>query len=231
MSKRKQTQSEPASQTRISAFFPSPSQTQSLGPRSSSPIDLTLDSESDTGTPSRKRLKTTSGFFSPSPTKKLGKPSAHQLGFSKTTHAGTAERYRFDPSLSSRGANVEYDNIQRKRRERAKKILLGNRNVFTRHVGEAGGPSPSDDDGEDEPSHEPEAHIEGDSGEDDDAKFMETISFFTNPKAKGKGKAKGSTAVSKSRKVREIGPSGEPYTPLELQVCFVPLFRSVHFAI
>ncbi|KAK7689136.1 hypothetical protein QCA50_007827 [Cerrena zonata] len=189
MSKRKQTQrNEPEGQTRISSFFSSPSKSQSLVPRSSSPIDLTLDSdESEAGPPSKKRVKTTSGFFTPSPSKQR-----HNAPPRVNDDAGTTERYRFDPSSANAGNGVEYDASQRKRRERAKKILLGSRNIFAHNDENVSGPSPSDDDGEDEPAPQREVPRE-DSDTEEDLKFIETISFFMNPKAKGKGKAKSST--------------------------------------
>ena len=222
MSNRKQgPSSEATSQTRLSPFF---SQT-SLVPRSKSPIDLTLDSdESDTGAPLTKKSKTSSSFFTPSSIKKQATPPPQPGPSNSTDTAGTAgmtERYRFDPSVGN--GSAEYALSQKRRRERAKKILLGNKNIFTHHE-EVAGPSPSDEEEEEDVLPlEPEAPRD-DSDADPEAKFLETISFFTNSKAKGKGRTKPlPTPTSKRKTTREIGPSGEPYTPLELQVSLLHL--------
>lgn len=59
------------------------------------------------------------------------------------------------------------------------------------------------------------------TGDESDAEFSQLLSHFSNSNAKGKGKASAQKRATKASKV-EIGPSGEAYTPLELQVCLRP---------
>ena len=65
--------------------------------------------------------------------------------------------------------------------------------------------------------------VEGDS----ESKFQQMLAMFEGSSthgrkgksaAKGKGTQRGSQSIARPRKVVEIGPSGLPYTPLELQV-------------
>ncbi|KDQ59554.1 hypothetical protein JAAARDRAFT_625109 [Jaapia argillacea MUCL 33604] len=63
----------------------------------------------------------------------------------------------------------------------------------------------------------------GGSDEDSDEAFKSVIGFFKNEQAKAKGKGKGKAALAKAasslkKLPKEVGPSGETYTELELQV-------------
>lgn len=221
------------------------------------PIDLTMDSDSeaednhrDNGEPRAKRRKlisSTSLFFPTSQHSTTGSRSGSgpgaknqsiQLTLSspqapipnKTRDISATERYRFDPTAPAveEPRSTTEERIRRERKERAKRILLGDRGIFSRgdvpdkssHANEAGigdeGDIPADGSGEE-------------SGEDDsDKKFQEMLSMFAESSSKGK-KSKSSAkekavpqtagGATRTKKVGEIGPSGLPYTPLELQVC------------
>ncbi|KAI0350070.1 hypothetical protein OH77DRAFT_1413634 [Trametes cingulata] len=188
--------------------------------RGSSPIDLTLDSDDEGHAPPHKRQKTTtSTFFSP----RRPATSASQPATPAAKSGGHAEQWRFDPSSPSKSRTVE-DEAGRKAHERAKKILLGNANVFNRR-NQSADATPSSDVEEDESARAAPPEEEEDEVE---KKFSELMEMFSSSKVKKKGKstakrtagppAAGSSR-SKSQKIEEIGPSGQPYTPFELQAC------------
>ncbi|KAG6841688.1 hypothetical protein C0991_008326 [Blastosporella zonata] len=183
-------------QATISSFFQL-SQRSSSGKRASSPIhlDLTADEE-----PPTKRLKKSdTSYTSRQPT---------------TPRGGVAEQWRFTPASPDKpetnaapSQRTEAQIIAAKGRHEAfkKKLLLEN-NPFIRK------PMQSHPERASSPIDEQEA----DSGDESDHAFKELSSLFSN-KGKGKGKAV-STAPRKSKQPVAIGPSGEPYTPLEQQV-------------
>ncbi|EIW60757.1 mismatch repair protein MSH3 [Trametes versicolor FP-101664 SS1] len=211
-------------QATISSFF---SKSQSSGKagsknkRGNSPIDLTLDSENEELAPVRKRQRTTtSTFFSP---RRPG-ASASKSGAAATKSGGHAEQWRFNPSSPSKSQKVIEDATQRDAHERAKRILLGSADVFN-NTNRSADAAPSSD-------VEEEAEILAAPAEDDvddaEQKFGELMEMFSSSSSKGKRKGKGTAkktgppvagpSRSKSQKTEEIGPSGQPYTPFELQV-------------
>ena len=121
---------------------------------------------------------------------------------------------------------------QRDAHERAKRILLGDENVFSRRT-HSTDMTPSSD--IDETVANPDAAPEEDEDEAE-KKFSELMEMFSSSKGKGKGKAVTRKAVppvagpSRSRtqkKVEELGPSGQPYTPFELQVSYILVRNSL----
>lgn len=190
--------------------------------RGSSPIDLTLDSENEEHAPARKRQRTTtSTFFSP----RRPAVSASKAEAAATKSGGHAEQWRFDPSSPSKSQKVPEDATQRNAHERAKRILLGSANVFN-NTSRSADAAPSSD-----VEEEAETAVAPPEDDVDDAEqtFGELMEMFSSSSSKGKRKGKGAAkktglpvagpSRSKSQKTEEIGPSGQPYTPFELQVC------------
>lgn len=115
------------------------------------------------------------------------------------------------------------DPTQRSAHERAKKILLGNVNIFNRRTQSADATPSSDVEEEAEKAADPPVEEE-----DSEKKFGELMEMFSSSSSKTKRKGKGAAkksgppvagpSRSKSQKIEEIGPSGQPYTPFELQV-------------
>ena len=126
---------------------------------------------------------------------------------------------------------------QREAHERAKKILLGDENIFSRRM-RSTEVTPSSD--IEEIVADPDAATEEDEDEAE-KKFSELMEMFSSSKGKGKGKAVRRKALppaagpSRSRsqkKVEELGPSGQPYTPFELQVgCIPPRYSPITHAV
>ena len=127
----------------------------------------------------------------------------------------------------SKAAPHADDEGQRRVHERAKKILLGSSDVFA-HRSSSGAATPAPDG--DGPA-EKDAERSADEGDEAEKKFGELMEMFSSstPKAaaakKSKSAAKKAAAPpvagpsrSRTQRVEEIGPSGQPYTPFELQV-------------
>ncbi|KAI0648249.1 muts domain V-domain-containing protein [Trametes meyenii] len=188
--------------------------------RGSTPIDLTLDSDDD-GTPSsppyKRQRTTTSNFFSPKASSKASSKPANPAADS----GGHAERWRFAPGSPDLDRSRREANGRNEAHERAKRILLGSANVFGRQRHSTDSTFSSDIEEDAEDSARP---ADGDE-EDSEKKFSELMEMFGSSKAKkGKNAARRTgpptTGPSRSRsnKVAEIGPSGQAYTPFELQV-------------
>lgn len=180
------------SQSRISAYF---SQTSSPAKKrqhdSGSPvIDLTLgDSEAVEQRPIKK-LKASQD----------GRP---------------LEYWRFDPSQPS-SATVErassMDEGRKKRHEEFKRVLLGENNIFARpkHIQEQAAHSDVGEvSGEDEDG--------GPESDRSDVAFKELTDLFSHKPVRKKGKASAPSIKRNKGASEEIGPSGLPYTPAELQ--------------
>ncbi|KAI0260994.1 DNA mismatch repair protein MSH3 [Gloeopeniophorella convolvens] len=184
-------------QPMISSFFSQPSRTPSApdgGHRSSSPIDLTLSG--DEAPPPAKKRKITHALK-----RDVTPPSSLQ-----PQGGSTSSQWRYEPSQSPERRPVDPE-VQKRREQFAKRLLV--KETSSVDVGRK-----TDD--EDTP------HSRGDdagsSGDESDDKFKQLQKLFTqktDPKKKGKAKA---APAKRSKKQVEIGPSGEPYTALELQV-------------
>jgi DNA mismatch repair protein MSH3 len=169
--------------------------------RDTSFIDLTCD---ELDPPPAKRAKTSLG---------VGESSSHL--------AGTAARWKFDPSSQADketwDSHAAADDLARKRRhEQFKMKLLADNSIFIRRK----------PDGEDNACATSMDKFEGTSDEGssddrDDAFRALTAAFSSKPKGKASGSAGGKprAAPTGRNKVPEVGPSGQTYTPLELQVC------------
>lgn len=212
LSPRKRTTSG-GTQATISSFF---SQTTSSTPstptargktkRRSTPIDLTIDSDDGEPHPPHKRQKTSSSFFGVNMASP--KPATQATG-----NGGHAEQWRFDPSSPSKATEVGDSEEQRRAREKAKRILLGGDDVLN---------------GRNRSNEPPATVVEEDDSDEEhtEKKFGELLEMFSSkPSKKSKSTAKrtkppvAGPSRSRSQKAEEIGPSGQPYTPFELQVC------------
>ncbi|KAI0831758.1 muts domain V-domain-containing protein [Trametes gibbosa] len=224
MSRSKKGSASQGTQATISSFFSQ--EASGAGPstpnakaaskqkRACSPIDLTIDSDDQRILSPRKRQRTATGtIFSP------GRP-ATSAG-SPTKGGGHAEQWRFDPA-SPNGSRTAGNNANlHETHARAKRILLGSANLFAGRSRSAGAAPSSDAEEEAEVVADPP----DDAEEDSEKKFSELMEMFGSSKAKkGKGRAKRSglpaagSSRTKSQKVEEMGPSGQPYTPFEQQV-------------
>ncbi|KAH9929644.1 muts domain V-domain-containing protein [Amylocystis lapponica] len=208
----------PRDQATISSFFTQPtashsSHTRSAGAVHDSPIDLTLDSDSEAPPPKRQRTTTQSTFFSHSSASPRNAEASLLRPLAR--NGGGTDRYRFDPTsreLESSQAATDEAETQR-RREKAKNILLGKNAMFFRSAADLADASlnlasESEDDNEKEDASEI-------SGEDSDKQFGAFLSMVHKSKTQKRRKGK---QGSKNKKTEETGPSGKLYTRLELQV-------------
>lgn len=182
-------------QPMISSFFSQPSKGAAAGSEplsaSSSPIDLTISDDDEQ--PAKKR-KTTHG-----PTFGSNAQRRHQ-----SPHP-PASRWRYVPSQSPEKTPVDAE--VKKRRELFAKQLLADNSSFVDTAG------PSDRHGlpSDQADGEPNS-----SDVQSDGEFKHLQELFAR---KTEQKKKRKVAHERtSKKQPEIGPSGEPYTALELQV-------------
>lgn len=187
-------------QPTISSFFSSPAKQRK---RPASPIDLTLDSDSDT--PPKKKSKVNNGVSE----SQVDADDRGTLSGKKHVSAGHAKQWRFEPSSpdkpvpEKRIRTAAEEATRKKNHEAFKKRLLGENSTFVR-------PQETSQSAVDAETDQPES---AGSGEDSDAAF--TLFKKVLLKSKGKGKA-ASAAVKK--KVEDLGPSGQTWTPLEKQV-------------
>lgn len=122
------------------------------------------------------------------------------------------EQWRFDPSQlsSTTGESAPSVDEDRKRRHQEfKRALLGENSLFARSKHAQEQAAQSDVSVEEE--------NEGSESDRSDAAFKELSDLFSHKPVKKKGKASTSTVKPKRGAAEEIGPSGLPYTPAELQ--------------
>ncbi|KAI0071810.1 hypothetical protein K474DRAFT_1668569 [Panus rudis PR-1116 ss-1] len=216
-----------SSQPVISSFF-TQSTTSGSSPRkgrtmrSNSPIDLTMSDDDANEDLMERPAKRRKMVYADEP------PSLHMAEKVINNHSsrrdlsvvGTAERYSFNNSIPDKGEDPS-DPREReeriRRREKAKKILLVDEKLFVHDDGvqyELG----SDDDADDNETLPKEVAQTADR-ERSDSQFDELMTMFKNPTSRIGARTKsGNAAKAKSKKSQEIGPSGLPYTPLELQI-------------
>jgi DNA mismatch repair protein MSH3 len=158
---------------------------------SSSPIDLTI---SDDDEQPAKKQKTTHGPTSDSNTQRQ-----HQ-----SPHP-PASRWRYVPSQSPEKTPVDPE--AKKRRELFAKQLLADNSSFVDTTGPSDGHGLPSDQADGEPNS---------SGVESDSEFKQLQELFA---LKTEQKKKRTVTQGRtSKKQPELGPSGEPYTALELQV-------------
>ncbi|KAL4068083.1 muts domain V-domain-containing protein [Scleroderma citrinum] len=181
-----------------------------------------MNRKSSDGTPSQARIST---YFSPKYSQVKKRP--HVAGDSpidltsdspepgeqppikklKTNKgASLSEQWRFDPRQlpSTSGENGSFLDQEKKRRhEEFKRVLLGENSTFARRKPAQESVAQSDMEGA--------SCDDGDEGADSDrsdAAFKELTELFSHKPSKGK---------AEEASQEEIGPSGQPFTPAELQ--------------
>ena len=171
-------------QPSISSYFSqsqrSPRSKTTPSKRLTSPIDLTLDSDDDAHPPPTKRQKTTR---EPLSSLKLSvTPRKTPQPAPKST--GQAQQWRFDPESPTRTPHTFKAGEKRRIQERAKKILLGNDNVF-RMKKQSKDATPSSDIEGGLGDSEPPPEEDEDEG---DKKFSELMSMFASSSGSKAGK-------------------------------------------
>ena len=193
------------------------------GERDSSPVDLTHDSDDDIEilSPPAKKQKTAhvnkhlflpGGTPTPEPEPKGGPSSPSPTRNRTAPNSPVHDRLKYDPSQLSPTRTASELLEKQQKRARLAKALIADNSSFHRARDAA-----SSDKEREKSAHEQEEE----SGDDD--KFKELKAAFSLKPAKtparGKGKEKEKKAAAgKKGKDKEIGPSGQTYTPLELQV-------------
>ncbi|KAF4615129.1 hypothetical protein D9613_003157 [Agrocybe pediades] len=195
-------QSTVPSQSTISSFFQSSPPKKKSGKRAASPIDLTSDNELNKSTPKRPRIS---------------QSASGSVANNKHSVSSVHDDWRFSPDKSKASPAKPRTAEQNARHEAFKKRLLQDNSWFLRE--ESYKPEPQDQSVHEGGSTAPDDH---DSGDESD-RFEKLRELFSNKnKAKGKRKAKEVEEVApptkRSKKVVEVGPSGQPYTALEKQI-------------
>ncbi|TFK72184.1 hypothetical protein BDN72DRAFT_836577 [Pluteus cervinus] len=196
--------SQSSQQATLSSFFRSTSSTPSSQKkrRALSPIDLT----GDDGYPPAKKSRVSTARGSPS------RGSSRPTSDSRTS---AAEQWRFSPVSPEKPSTAKPtpprsqadEGASKLRHEKFKEKLLLENSKFRLKK------SP-------EPIIVDDSDKEEDDGSDSDDAFKQLNALFTH-KGKNKGKAKvpAPAPVKRPKKAVEVlGPNGQPYTPLELQV-------------
>lgn len=209
------------SQSTISSYFQSTPQK-----RSNSYIDLTvendIDNDDDTKQPSSKRSRLSSNTS----TNSRDSPTRKQPP-KKTTSTATAEDWRFSrekakASQDAGGHHRQLSTAQKERHEAFKKKLLLDNSRFLQAEEEddGAGPGGGGDGAHDEVLEDSDDRFE---------KLSEMFAHKSQVKANNKRGESSACLPARSKKVVELGPSGEPYTPLEKQVCYsrIPFFTFV----
>ncbi|KAG5652337.1 hypothetical protein H0H81_005358 [Sphagnurus paluster] len=188
-------------QATISAFF-QPSQRSSSGKRAASPIHIDMSDEDER--PAKKARRSETAYQSPEPLALYREGPASQRRFNGASpdklESSFPPRQRTDAEIAA----------ARERREAFKKKLLLDNNPFLRNRSV-------------QPEPEPESHkAQGadSTDEDSDNAFKELSLMFSNT-SKARGKTKKAVPATAAKKVKNppvLGPSGESYTPLEIQV-------------
>lgn len=215
-----------AGQTVISSYFSQVPSAQSsparrhARQRSDSPIDLTQD---DGDVPPAKKRKTVGDVVASQTPSRLNAAQTSQ----RSRGAAVVEQYRLGSQVSSQPRSPDKESERRERHEKAKRILLSGSNILDRSTQQDDDDAQADTDDEHVDSADKVTASAEDVEEDPDAKFENMMALFANSGSRSKskrGKKQNSVAAGPSRpskKVQEIGPSGEPYTPLELQVNYI----------
>ncbi|KAF8831364.1 hypothetical protein HHX47_DHR1000478 [Lentinula edodes] len=190
-------------QTRLSSYFtPSPSPKKAKR-RASAIVDLTIDSSDEERPFKRQRGSSTSLDISPGPSKSSSASAsynrAEQWSFD-SSHSTSTEKDRTHISNSELGSNK-----LSKREALKKKLLLERESSFflqSRSSTEKGSSSRIQS-----------GAIDENRDTDSEPEFWATSNASTSNISKGKQKV-----MPRAKRPEELGPSGEPWTPLEKQV-------------
>ena len=193
-------QSTRGTQPTISAFFQASPSAPRKRTASSFPIDLTAESD-DNELPAIKRPRLP-GLEHTTP----ATPAQHSAG-----STGVADDWRFSPEKSKQ-ANVKKvrSTSEKERHEAFKRKLLQDNNRFLKKESSA------------VQMNRDAMEIDESVASSEEESFNKLSDMFSH-KDKGKGKAGAKAAVKSPKKNVELGPSGQSYTPLELQVSIAKL--------
>lgn len=188
----------------ISSYFQANSTPQRTGKRVGSPIDLTLEDEEEGSQVPLKRPRLT-GSGSPSSSNALPEASS-----SKRVSNPVADSWRYSPKQEKskqQGPFKPRTEHEKERHQAFKRKLMQDNNHLLK----------TDYKEHEREQKDSEEESQEDSGNGSD-RFQQLSDMFSH-QSKGKKVAKPKTmAQAKTRpKVIELGPSGEPYTPLEKQ--------------
>lgn len=139
----------------------------------------------------------------------------------KLNHGGsTLSQWRFDPSQRSSGTSgTASSSVKDKklRHDQFKRILLEENSVLPCPKSTLEQHIQLDAEEESEEGEDKAAHFDG-----PDHAFEELTRFFSQTPKQGSGKTRSDLCNKrKNRTGGEIGPSGQSYTPAELQVCII----------
>jgi len=182
------------SQSTISSYFHS-----QPGKRTTSPIDLTVGDEGDE--PPLKRARVSRCGISKSSTRAEGSP--------QKSASSVADSWRFSPEKAQSEPPRLRTSAEKARYEAFKRKLLSDNSRFLKKPDQ------------DEPMDEINEEANEDSGDETDCLQKLSEMFSHQGKSRGKAKRKSTVAAKHSQKTLEVGPSGQSYTPLEKQVCFL----------
>lgn len=207
----KYTSTSQSQQPIISTFFsqrPSPTKSSSKRSDADAPIDLTLEDADNTPPPKKKqKISGTSwGILEPSARDAEAGPSRKYTGHAEQGHA---EQWRFEPVSAEKPRpekkmpTADHVAARKKTQEAFKKRLLGENSIFIRKESRESSEGAIDVDSEDNSAAD---------DDDSDAAFAPFREELSNPRGKGKAPA------TRKKKVEEVGPSGQTWTPLEKQV-------------
>ena len=187
-------------QPTISAFFQaSPSATRKRT-ASSFPIDLTVDSDDDE-LPATKRPRLPGHEHTTTPA-----PAQYSVG-----STSVADDWRFSPKKSKQATVKKIRTSSEKERHEAfKRKLLQDNNRFLKKESSI------------VQMNRDAMEVDESVASSEEESFTKLSDMFSH-KEKRKGKAGGKAAVKSPKKHVELGPSGQSYTPLELQVSVVKL--------
>lgn len=201
------------SQPTISAFFQPPGKKR----QAASPIDLTVDSEDGAPRVKSKRAKisTPSSPRTPVATSKTLASAAEQWRFTPSSPEKT------EPSVADPSRTEAEVAAQNQRREAFKrKLLLENSRFILKNPSV---PTTECIPVDSPPEVNTNREVGEESEDESDHTFKELSDMFSH---RGKGKSTERSVSKRARKVLEVGPSGQSYTPLELQVNLFPQFGS-----
>lgn len=122
-----------------------------------------------------------------------------------------ADQWRFDSKSSNERPVAADENDKKRRHEEFKRVLLAGNSNFARQKSHQDEGTRSSED--ESPQDQDDVH---ESDVSDEA-FKNLKELFSHKSNKGKGKTRLTSSAKGKGASEEIGPSGEPYTPAELQ--------------
>ncbi|KAJ2917229.1 hypothetical protein MD484_g3189, partial [Candolleomyces efflorescens] len=187
-------------QATISSFFPTSPHVSAGKKRASAHVDLTGDSDTEAAPPPTKKSRSAHE----------AQPSSSSQSALRAPSSPVLQKFGYTPGETRQTPKTA---AQKERHEAFRRRLLLENSTFLPKISASDQEAPeSDGEGNGDPSNS------SSESEDPDEQFRKLSEMFAN-KGKSSSKQKASNAPQKrTKKVVEIGPSGQSYTPLELQV-------------